>query len=88
MNEVAQIIRNGAHSLLCGDSEQVARTIMATLAHRHGFGPEVEPGYAVVSSADLLLVLEHVALTGGPIPDNAVERLRWEANDAEGRVNA
>lgn len=37
--EVGRIIRNEAHALIRGDTEGVARFILAQLAHRHGLGP-------------------------------------------------
>lgn len=36
---VAQLIRNGAHDLIAGRAETVARVIMAQLAHKHGLRP-------------------------------------------------
>lgn len=39
IEEVARLIRQEAHFLLQGDTESVARLIMAQLAHKHGLGP-------------------------------------------------
>lgn len=39
VSEVESIIRGGAHSLINGQVNQVARVIMAQLAHRHGLRP-------------------------------------------------
>lgn len=36
---VGEMIRDSAHSLLRGDTETVARSIMATLAHKYGLTP-------------------------------------------------
>lgn len=39
VGEVSRLIRDGAHSLLAGNSLSVARTIMSQLAHVHGLAP-------------------------------------------------
>lgn len=41
-----------------------------------------ELGSVTVSAWDLNLILPHVKVTGGPVPDNAVDRLQWEVNRA------
>lgn len=38
-NEIGQIIRDSAHSLLAGQSNDVGRLILSRLAHTHGFAP-------------------------------------------------
>lgn len=39
ITEVERLVREGAHSLLNGRADQVARVIMAQLAHVHDVGP-------------------------------------------------
>lgn len=39
VDEMSKIIKDGAHSLLAGDVNSVARVIVAQLAHVHNFGP-------------------------------------------------
>lgn len=39
VDEVEQLIRNEAHSLIAGRAQDVARLIIAQLTHKHGLSP-------------------------------------------------